>query len=268
MSDSKEKQAVLQTESKKDNVKEKEGESLSAISETSAKAKTALTETVANIEEGAKVVGKKVSIVSADLFDWFKKGASRAYQTGAKAVDDISHAPATEKLVEKSKQLGSEGLDATKEAIKNISEKASDISTTARLKYEISALTKNFDAEYLTLGKIAAEMHRNHQLDVNNEDFQNQLQNIEDLDRELSQKQQAYEALRKTQSDHYVVDKLSEDLESANATIDRIVISENSNVTGKLLKEIVLPKEALISTIKRENEIIICLLYTSPSPRD
>ena len=36
-----------------------------------------------------------------------------------------------------------------------------------------------------------------------------------------------------------------------------MVISEKSNVVNKLLKEILLPKEALVSAVKRGEEVII-----------
>ncbi len=39
--------------------------------------------------------------------------------------------------------------------------------------------------------------------------------------------------------------------------IDQVIISEKSNVVNKLLKEILLPKEALVSAIKRGEEVII-----------
>ncbi|MFH0957178.1 MAG: TrkA C-terminal domain-containing protein, partial [Pseudomonadota bacterium] len=58
-------------------------------------------------------------------------------------------------------------------------------------------------------------------------------------------------------SDNYVIEKLSEDLSSANAIIDQVIISNQSNVVNKLLKDILLPKEALVSAIKRGEEVII-----------
>jgi Trk K+ transport system NAD-binding subunit len=53
------------------------------------------------------------------------------------------------------------------------------------------------------------------------------------------------------------VNKLSEDLAEAGAIIDQVIISEKSNVVKKLLKEILLLKEVLVSAIKKEEEIII-----------
>jgi Trk K+ transport system NAD-binding subunit len=62
---------------------------------------------------------------------------------------------------------------------------------------------------------------------------------------------------KKKHSSNYVIEKFSEDLSSANAIIDHVIISGKSDVVDKLLKDIVLPKEALVSAIKRGEEVII-----------
>jgi Trk K+ transport system NAD-binding subunit len=62
---------------------------------------------------------------------------------------------------------------------------------------------------------------------------------------------------KKKHSGNYVIEKFSEDLSSANAIIDHVIISEKSDVVNKLIKDIVLPKEALVSAIKRGEEVII-----------
>ncbi len=87
--------------------------------------------------------------------------------------------------------------------------------------------------------------------------FREQIRTLEELDNTFRTKQNEYEQLRKKHSSNYVVNKLSEDLSAANAIIDQVIISEKSNVVDKLLKEILLPKEALVSAIKRGEEVII-----------
>jgi Trk K+ transport system NAD-binding subunit len=62
---------------------------------------------------------------------------------------------------------------------------------------------------------------------------------------------------KKKHSSNYVIEKFSEDLSSANAIIDHVIISGKSDVVNKLIKDIVLPKEALVSAIKRGEEVII-----------
>jgi Trk K+ transport system NAD-binding subunit len=62
---------------------------------------------------------------------------------------------------------------------------------------------------------------------------------------------------KKKHSINDVIERFSEDLSLANAIIDHVVISEKSDVVNKLLKDILLPKEALVSAIKRGEEVII-----------
>ena len=62
---------------------------------------------------------------------------------------------------------------------------------------------------------------------------------------------------KKKHSSNYVIEKFSEDLSSANAIIDNMIISGKSDVVNKLIKDIVLPKEALVYPIKRGEEVII-----------
>lgn len=162
-----------------------------------------------------------------------------------------------EKLIEKSVKIGSEGLEITREVVANISEKTTEITTLARLKYEILMLNRRKEAEFLKLGKIALDMHNAEEFDPENRVMQDQLSAIAAIDKDILAKQQEYEELRKAHSDNYVVNQLSDDLASADATMEKVIVSEKSNVVDKLLKEILLPKEALISAVKREDEMII-----------
>lgn len=162
-----------------------------------------------------------------------------------------------EKIVEKGKKVSSEGADITKELFTTIAERAADVTSLARLKYELMSLRKQFEAELSNLGSALVVVQRNKDLVPGDEMFQPQIQKLADLDAGIKTKQHACDQLRKKHSDDYVVNKLSEDLAAANGMIDEVIISEKSNVTNKLLKEILLPKEALVSAIKREGGVII-----------
>jgi hypothetical protein len=65
-------------------------------------------------------------------------------------------------------------------------------------------------------------------------------------------KQNDSEQLKKKHSDNYVIEKLSEDLSAANAIIDQVIISKQSDVVNKLLK----------FTVVDENRT----LFSVPSP--
>ena len=163
----------------------------------------------------------------------------------------------TEKIVEKGKEVGAEGVEATRDIFTKISERTTDVTALAKLKYELASFSKQLDEEALNLGRMVLTLRRSGEFSPENETFQNQLKKLEELDSTLKMKQNDYEQLKKKYSDNYVIEKLSEDLSSANAIIDQVIISNQSNVVNKLLKDILLPKEALVSAIKRGEEVII-----------
>ncbi len=183
-----------------------------------------------------------------DLLQKIKESLFR----GTEKITDV-----TEKIVEKGKKVGSEGVEATREMYTNISERTSDVAALAKLKYELTQLSKQFEGELLNLGKVVLVLRRNDEFSPENETFLEQIEKLEVSDNTFRTKQNEYEQLKKKHSSNYVVNKLSEDLAAADAIIDQVVISEKSNVVDKLLKEILLPKEALVSAIKRDEEVII-----------
>ena len=171
---------------------------------------------------------------------------------GTEKITDV-----TEKIVEKGKKVGTEGVEATREIFMNISERTSDVTALAKLKHELANFPKQLDVEALNLGRVVLTLRRSGEFSPENETFREQIKKLEELDNTFKTKQNDYEQLKKKHSSDYVVNKLSEDLSSAGAIIDQVIISDQSDVVDKLLKEILLPKEALVSAIKREEEVII-----------
>jgi K+/H+ antiporter YhaU regulatory subunit KhtT len=171
---------------------------------------------------------------------------------GTEKVSDV-----TEKIVEKGKKVGSGGMEVTREIFTNISERTSDVTTMAKLKHELVSIPKQLEVEFLDLGRAVLTLRRSGEFSPENETFREQVKKLEELDNTFRTKQNEYEQLKKKYSSNYVVNKLSEDLSAANAIIDQVIISEKSDVVNKSLKEILLPKEALVSAIKREEEVII-----------
>ena len=163
----------------------------------------------------------------------------------------------TEKLVEKGKKVGSESVEASREIFTVISERAADVTELAKLKIELTSLPKQLEEEYKQLGKAVVAAYREGMMSASDAPFLDQFHRIEKLAERLRTKQNEYEGLKKKHSSDYVVNKLSEDLSAANAVIDQVMVTKTSEVVGKVLKDISLPKEALISAIKREEEVII-----------
>lgn len=147
--------------------------------------------------------------------------------------------------------------EKVRETLQTVGEKAHDITRMACLKFELANFPKLLDQEYRKLGEIALELISREAFQTKDPAFAEQLERVDALNREMRQAEAEFDALRQCYSDNYVVDKLSEDLAAADAVIEKVVISEASNVVNRLLKELLLPKEALVSAIKREGDIII-----------
>lgn len=171
---------------------------------------------------------------------------------GTEKLSDV-----TDRIMEKGKKVGAEGVEATRDIFTTISERTSDVTALAKLKRDLASYPKLLDEEALNLGRAVLTLHRSGEMVPENEAFREQLKKLEELDSAFRMKQNDYEQLKKKHSSNYVIEKLSEDLSSADAIIDQVTISEKSNVVNKLLKEILLPKEALVSAIKRDEEVII-----------
>jgi len=182
----------------------------------------------------------------------FLSKIKESLEKGSKRVS-----PAAEELAEQGKKIGGEALETTKEMLAKIGGKTSEVTSSVKIKFEMRNLQKDLDLESLTLGKIILNRYRNDNFDPNEESIQEQIKKMMELENQIQTKNQEYDQLRKKLSDDYVVNKLSDDLAASGAVIDLLVISEESNVVDKSVKEIVLPKEALISVIKRGDEIII-----------
>ncbi len=171
---------------------------------------------------------------------------------GTEKITDV-----TGKIVEKGKEVGGGGVEATREIFTNISERTSDVTALAKLKHKLVSLPKQLEVEYLNLGRAVLALRRSGEFSPENKTFREQIKKLEELDNSLRTKQNEYARLKKKHSSDYVVNKLSDDLSAAGAIIDQVVISEKSNAANKALKEILLPKEALVSAIKREDAVII-----------
>jgi len=171
---------------------------------------------------------------------------------GSKKVSE-----AAEHIGEKIREVGEEGIEITKEMIAEAGEKTSDIVQMTQLKREINHLKKDINEDFTNLGEITFKLHTARTKAKVAERFKVQVDRIDHMKQELKLKEENYTELRKQYSGNYVISKLSDELAEGDAAIDQVTISANSTVIKKSLKEIVLPKETLISAIKRDEEIII-----------
>lgn len=163
----------------------------------------------------------------------------------------------TEELVEKGKESGGEGLLALQDILSQVGDKANVATSAIKLKFEANAMQKQLETEAVLLGNLVFKKHKNLNTKSNAKEIQTKLDKMLELDKQITNLKADYDEVRKELSDDYIVNKLSHELNSSGAVIEQVTVSPDSNVADKLLKELLLPKEALISAIKRNNEIII-----------
>jgi trk system potassium uptake protein TrkA len=162
-----------------------------------------------------------------------------------------------EDLTEKIKEVGEEGLELSKEVLAEISEKTADVTSMARYKFELKEMEKTIDKEMQQLGEQVFNTYTSKNKSKGQEKIEKQIEKIDNLKKELLNKSTEYENLRKDYSHNFVIQKFSDELADSDAVIDQIRVSEKSISVNKTLKELLLPKEALISAIKRNDEVII-----------
>lgn len=162
-----------------------------------------------------------------------------------------------EDITEKIREVGEEGLELSKEMIAEISEKTSDITNIARYKLELNEIQKKIDMEMKNLGEIAFTIHASKKKRNQEEKIHAQIELIGNLKKDLRTKTSEYENLRKEYSQNFVIQKFSDELAESDAIIEQVLVSEKSISINKTLKELSLPKEALISAIKRDDNVII-----------
>jgi len=163
----------------------------------------------------------------------------------------------TEKITEKVKQVGEEGAEISKELVGELSEKTTEIAKFATYKLDLTNLEKEIDNRYQHLGNLLVKLNAARNKEKAEASLIAYIAEIDRSKREYDKKSIDYNKLRKSYSGNYMINKLSDQLAESNATIDQILISEKSPVSAKTLKEISLPKNALITAIKRDKDIII-----------
>lgn len=182
------------------------------------------------------------------LLDDIKKTMKDGSEKVVKLAENIS---------EKIKEVGEEGLEISKEMLAEISEKTSDITNIVRYKLDLVDMQKKVDGEMKDLGEQVFILHASRKKEKIEEKILLHIKNIARLKKDVLSKTAEYESLRKVYSQNFVIQKLSDELAESDAIIDQILVSEKSILVDKTLKELSLPKEALISAIKRNDEVII-----------
>jgi hypothetical protein len=177
-----------------------------------------------------------------------KKTLKEGSEKAVKIAEDLS---------DKIKEVGEEGIGISKELLAEVSEKTKDVTNMARYKFELNEMQKKIDKEMRNLGDQVFAIYTSKSKTKGKDKIQTQIEKIDSLKKDLLNQKRKYENLRKEYSQNFVVQKFSDELAENNAVIDQVLVSGKSRSINKTLKELILPKEALISAIKRNDQVII-----------
>lgn len=159
-------------------------------------------------------------------------------------------------ISEKASEWYKSGSEIIKEGAEVVSDKATGLSRFTKLKWEQYTLQNEIEQEFVELGgKIYDQWSENANIKIEGE-LAETVEKIKALESELSLKEKEVEEISKSVYKKNIKE-LQTDLDASGGTIEQIIITELSPVLGKELREIELPKEALIGMIVRENESII-----------
>jgi uncharacterized protein with PhoU and TrkA domain len=162
-----------------------------------------------------------------------------------------------QEITTKVEEIGKEGMEFARDKMSIIGEGANDISNIVRYRMEIKRHISALELEYQVLGEIGFILYQSKKWEEYNEAFTKSTDKIYKLKQTIDEKENAYLELRKRYSNNYDVKKLTDDLGQGDAVISQVMISEKSNMADRQLRDTLLPKEALISVVKRGDEVII-----------
>ena len=148
-------------------------------------------------------------------------------------------------------------MDINKDIFKDFGEKASEMTNMVKLKFEIKNHEKNLKKEITKLGTIVVTCYNEKNFKAENEDILKQIDLVKESEAALFKMNHDYEDMRMDNSDNFVINKMMDDFAKTGSVITQAYISSKSNVVGKKLKSTKLPKETLISAVKRNDEMII-----------
>lgn len=182
----------------------------------------------------------------------FWEKLKESFQKGKKEITEFSG-----ELVEKGKKFSEDGLSAAQKLYSQIEQKTNEASAIVKLKMEISRIRKEIQTEKRELGRQVFELSQTSGKKITKAALSDQIEKISELEKQLEEKNKEYDLLRKDMSDSYAVDKLSEDLEKSGSAVDFFIVPEKSEFTGKMLKELSLPKEVLVASVKKGGKVVI-----------
>ena len=142
------------------------------------------------------------------------------------------------------------------EGLETLSEKSTEWSKLAKLKWERRSLQKDIFQAMVELGRMAYELHIQKNSVQFVEDSKDNIAKLKTLKKRLEDKEKEIEDMT-VKIDKTQVKGLKKDLEMGDGTIEQIVVGDDSRLIGKKLMDIRFPKNVLVGTIVRDEKVII-----------
>lgn len=153
----------------------------------------------------------------------------------------------------------------TGEFIKSGAEKTAGTATyTSRLTqltWERRGIQNKMEDQFLKLGELLHKLQRENRLDELKNEAKSSFESLASLEKNLAEIDSAKEILASEhnigQKEEKTAQQLAENLEASGGTMQKVIINDTSSTIGKKLREIRLPKEALIVNVMRGEGMII-----------
>lgn len=148
-------------------------------------------------------------------------------------------------------------LEGLKKGILEIAITTSESTQVAKLLFRIYELEKRLERLYIDIGKLVYELRH---LPVNelieNKDIIDYLDNIKILQQDIIMVEKEINLLRE-ETIKSKLDELKQYMRRGGFTIDELVVSKNSEVIGKKIRELRLPPGLIIISLIRHDLLII-----------
>lgn len=142
-------------------------------------------------------------------------------------------------------------------SVDSISEKTSEWSNIAKLKWEHHGVEKDTEKSLNELGGMVYHLHGEKKDDQIINESKELIQQLKDFESQLAEKEEEINKLMEKGIDPQHLKELRKDLELGDGAIEQIIIAERSKIIGKKLMEIKLPDNVLVGAVVRDDRVII-----------
>jgi K+/H+ antiporter YhaU regulatory subunit KhtT len=151
--------------------------------------------------------------------------------------------------------------DFIKSGAEKTAETATYTSKLTQLTWERRGIQNKIEDEYVELGTLLHKLQKENRIDDLKKEAKSSFENLASYEKNLAEIDSEKELLASQhnigRAEEKAAQKLAENLEAGGGTMKKVTIKEGSSTIGKKLRDIRLPKEALIVNVMRGTEMII-----------